>query len=84
MLDTYIDNKDYIDQRIKDIQLNLNIQNAKNNAITSENIKNIFKKIEELTILINKIKVDYDEKIEYISLPWYKKLFKKNKFNIKK
>lgn len=83
MIETYVDNKDYIEQRCVDLYNKLNIDIIKNNI-------NLNKKITELNNYIytlhktnedniNKLKIEIEELKNYIKLPWYKKLFSKRK-----
>ena len=83
MIETYVDNKDYIEQRCVDLYNKLNIDIIKNNI-------NLNKKITELNNYIytlhktnedniNKLKIEIEELKNYIKLPWYKKLFRKRK-----
>lgn len=83
MIETYVDNKDYIEQRYVDLYNKLNIDIITNNI-------NLNKKITELNNYIytlhktnedniNKLKIEIEELKNYIKLPWYKKLFSKRK-----
>ena len=83
MIETYVDNKDYIEQRCVDLYNKLNIDIIKNNINLNKRITELNNYIYTLHKTnednINKLKIEIEELKNYIKLPWYKKLFSKRK-----